>query len=161
MLSLSRLIVNIEMLSEEMRDLLAGSGLHQAEYIELLEQYLKSLKQLNSEIAAQGLTEQQFAQLLAGTELVRCINARRMVSVQIRLIEYVLAYCDADTKAQSILATDFAENADKRLNMLQTKAIKMRKQFKTVADAMGKVDYANFVDCTPLPNEDWQWHRLF
>lgn len=56
-------------------------------------------------------------------------------------MEYVITAWEASQKASRIIADSFDESADKRLELLQVKAIKAKSQLKTVAIAMGKADY--------------------
>ena len=75
----------------------------------------------------------------------------------ILLLCYVLQHWETSRKIDAILADQFDENADKRLDLLQVKNIKAKSQFKTVAGAMGKRDYELFVQNMGLNHPDWTW----
>lgn len=160
--SARRTIINLEMLSEEMHDDLMAvhkEAVVSTDYLNLLHAYQMKLAVLEEEVSA--VTDMQLSHMLNGSVLAKTIINKRMLSVQIRLLNYVSEYYLATQKADAILNEDFAEQADQRLNILQSRAIKMRKQLKTVAEAMGREDYSNFVVNTPLPSTDWSWQRLF
>lgn len=159
--NLARTLVNLDILSQEMQDLLLEAEASREPFLVLLTQYKNGLAELGSYVSEENLTEAQFLELISKSELLKNVTSRRMLEVQIRLLEYVLDYYKATKKANEILSSDFAAQADKRLNILQSKAIKMRKQFKTVAEALGEADYSMFVELTPLPSDDWAWNKLF
>lgn len=83
-----------------------------------------------------------------------------MIGVHLKLIGYVLTFWDANKKANDILDTNFGESADKRLELLQVKAIRAKAQLKTVAHAMGQADYQKFIDLLNLRDAQWQWDVL-
>ena len=72
----------------------------------------------------------------------------------------MLTFWDANKKANEILDTNFGESADKRLELLQVKAIRAKAQLKTVAHAMGQADYQKFIDLLNLRDAQWQWNVL-
>ena len=85
---------------------------------------------------------------------------KRMVAVYIKLIGYVLTAWEATSKANAILLDNFDASADKRLELLQVKAIKAKSQLKTVATAMGQSDYEKFTRTLGLETQEWQWDTL-
>lgn len=127
-------------------------------YLKLLARYLEECRQIT--FLAKELKDNAFSDLVLSSGAISHFSNKQMLSVQSRLLEYVLAFYSASQKADKILASEFDDRADKRLDLLQTKAIKARSQFKTVALAMGKSDYQAFKKALCLPEEDWSWSML-
>lgn len=128
------------------------------QYLKLLSRYLEECRHIL--FLAKDLKESAFSDVVSSAGAVSHFHQKQMLSVQSRLVEYVLAFYSASQKADKILASEFDDRADKRLDLLQTKAIKARSQFKTVAQAMGKSDYQAFQNALCLPEQDWDWSRL-
>lgn len=126
-----------------------------AQYLKLLARYLEECRQII--VLAKDLKDSTFSDLVLSSGAITHFSNKQMLLVQCRLLEYVLAFYSASHKADKILASEFGDRADKRLDLLQTKAIKARSQFKTVALAMGKSDYQEFKQALCLPQADWGW----
>ena len=73
---------------------------------------------------------------------------------------FVIDFYEARRKVLGILENEFSSLADKHLDLLQTKAIKARSQFKTVAQALGKEEYCQFISQLGLPDHEWGWLQL-
>lgn len=80
-----------------------------------------------------------------------------MVSIHLRLVDYVLTYWQTMQKVNDIRDTNFESNADKRLDLLHVKAVKAKSQLKTVASAMGQDNYSRFLALINLSDVEWQW----
>jgi len=83
-----------------------------------------------------------------------------MVGVYTKLVGYVITAWEASNKANAILVDNFDASADKRLELLQVKAIRAKSQLKTVATAMGQNDYEKFTQALGLIAQEWQWDML-
>lgn len=158
MSTVSRKLITLDMLREDLSEEdIPVEGVPDS-YLKLLEQYLSECRALL--FLAGDLKDGVFVDIVATSGTCLHITNKRMLKVQIRLLEYVLAYYDATHKAEKIQAFEFDSQADRRLDLLQTKAIKARSQFKTVAQAMGPSDLQELIDATCLPEFDWSWKAL-
>ncbi|RDV24854.1 hypothetical protein DXV75_12325 [Alteromonas aestuariivivens] len=155
--SLQRQLVNLDILCDDL-GLLDAHDYASAAHRKLLAQYQSILKQL--QIAALDVTEAQYEATLRNTEFSRLLGSKRMIGVHIRLIEHVLEHWAASEKVEQILASEFDEKADRRLNLLQTKAVRARSLIKAVASAMGQEDYQRFAAVLGLAHPQWQWRAL-
>jgi hypothetical protein len=105
-------------------------------------------------------TETGFQTLLKSSLFEDKFERKRMVNVYKKLVDYVITSWEATEKANVIIADSFDEGADKRLELLQVKAIKAKSQLKTVATAMGKTDYEKFTQVFGLTAQEWLWDNL-
>lgn len=158
MSTVSRKLITIDMLREDLLDEDITVDNVPDSYLKLLAQYLKECRALL--LLAKEFKDSVFADTVASSGTCLHIINKQMLKVQIRLLEYVLDYYDATHKAEKIQACEFDSQADKRLDLLQTKAIKARAQFRTVAQAMGPTDLQEFIEATALPEFDWSWKAL-
>ena len=157
MASLQRTLVNLEILSEDI-NILDDSAINTVAHIKLLRSVLEELK--NAEPLVAFETEASFQKLLSGSLFEGIFERKGMVGVYIKLVGYVITASEATNKANAILTDNFDPSADKRLELLQVKAIKAKSQLKTVASAMGKEDYEKFVHTLGLFAQEWQWDTL-
>lgn len=157
MASLQRTLVNLEMLSEDI-NALNDNAINSAAHIKLLHNVLEELKNAESFVAFE--TEASFHKLLSGSMFENIFERKGMVGVYIKLVGYVITAWEATDKANAIISENFDSNADKRLELLQVKAIKAKSQLKTVASAMGKEDYKKFIHTLGLFAQEWQWDTL-
>lgn len=162
MATFARQLIALDMLSQDMQDELddnmSSPFAVPDDYLRHLTRYQALLE--NVQFLAEELTENGFSDAVHSSGLCRHISTKRMVEVQAKLLKYVLDFYDARYKADQIQDSDFGEHADKRLGLLQTKAIKARGQFKTVAKALGVEEYQAMVESVPLPHQDWEWQKL-
>jgi len=157
MASLQRSLVNLEMLSDDINALNAHA-LNTAAHIRLLHNVLEELKIAEQFVALE--TEASFHKALLGSMFENIFERKRMVGVYIKLLGYVLTAWEATNKANAIISENFDSSADKRLELLQVKAIKAKSQLKTVATAMGQGDYGKFTQTLGLTTQEWQWDTL-
>lgn len=157
MASIQRSLVNLEMLSDDITSL-SFEARNTAAHIRLLNEVLKELKGLN--VLVPNETESSFHNAMTGSIFENIFERKRMVAVYIKLIGYVLTAWEATSKANAILLDNFDASADKRLELLQVKAIKAKSQLKTVATAMGQSDYEKFTRTLGLETQEWQWDTL-
>lgn len=152
--TLQRHLINLDMLLADL-EMLDADEYGQAAHAKLLKDIQKVLKSI--EDVAAGETVASFQKAVSTTGLAKAMEDKRMPGIYNRLIGYVLQYWETSYKIDAILADQFDENADKRLDLLQVKHIKAKSQFKTVARAMGKADYESFVQNMGLNHPDWAW----
>ena len=157
MASLQRTLVNLEMLSDDI-NALHVDALNTHAHIMLLHNVLNELKNAEQFVALE--TEASFQKSLSGSLFENIFERKRMVGVYIKLVGYVITAWEATNKANAIISENFDSSADKRLELLQVKAIKAKSQLKTVVSAMGKEDYAKFVQTLGLSTQEWQWDTL-
>ena len=152
--TLQRHLINLDMLLADL-EMLDASEYGQASHAKLLRDIQKVLQAIDE--VASGETVTSFQKAVATTGLAKAMEDKRMPGIYNRLIGYVLQHWETSRKIDAILADQFDENADKRLDLLQVKNIKAKSQFKTVAGAMGKRDYELFVQNMGLNHPDWTW----
>lgn len=157
MATLQRILVNLEMLSDDI-SLLEPSQYNNADHLRLLHSILVLLNELDSQSKYE--TEAGFQHVVRGSIFEDVFERKRMVNVYKKLVEYVITAWEASQKASLIIADSFDESADKRLELLQVKAIKAKSQLKTVATAMGKADYEKFTRLFGLLTQQWEWDTL-
>ena len=157
MATFQRLLVNLEIIADDLATLDAVDYFSD-EHLALLEAYHRAIDALNT--AAVEQTEASFKGYFHHSSLSPIYGKKRMLSVHLKLIGYVLSYWKANEKVSGIIDNDFDPRADKRLALLQVKAIRAKAQLKTVATAMGKEDYGRFIEVLKLSGKDWQWDTL-
>ncbi len=155
---LQRKLVNLEMVKDDIAMLPAGDYASE-HHRKLVKQYRAVLSDVSEHLT--DITERQFRAIAAQTGIDTVFSRKQMVSVQVKMITNVLAFWDADQKASAILATEFGEQADKRLDLLQVKAVRAKSQLKTVAEAMGQSGYQSFVYVLGLAGTELEWSQLF
>ncbi|MBU3023165.1 hypothetical protein [Aestuariibacter sp. A3R04] len=151
-----RHLVNVDMLLSDI------DALKQQPYSRLAHSRL--LTALKNELAAlsrviEHETVYSFHQAVVTIGLESTLPAKRMADIYARLINYVLEYWEAQEKVDSIIDSCFDTNAEKRLQLLQVKAIRAKTQFKTVAKAMGDHDYTHCIAVLGLSQENWVWQN--
>lgn len=159
MSSISRKLVSLDMLREDMHEEYEYVDHKSNEaYLKLLTQYLHQCQALF--LDAEPLADHVFIDAIEASGTHLHIVNKQMLRVQIRLLEYVLDYYVASEKASEIQQNDFGSAADRRLDLLQTRAIKAKNQFRIVAEAMGAIDLAAFLEAACLAESDWGWKAL-
>ncbi|BFT31396.1 hypothetical protein D210916BOD24_25720 [Alteromonas sp. D210916BOD_24] len=157
MARLRRSLVNLEMLCEDIASL-PTTQLNGPHHLRLLHAVQSALVEVESLL--QEETESGFVKFLIGTSLEDVFAKKQMAGVYAKLTDYVITAWEATAKANLIIADNFDEGADKRLELLQVKAIKAKSQLKTVASAMGHADYEKFLQLLGLGAKEWQWDTL-
>ena len=161
--SLQRQLVTLEMIVEELLDELEHLNALvnpsvSARYLILIKQYLEASTVLALE--ANHYTEQGFSRVISTHGICTHLVSKKMLFVQNKLIAYVVKYYDATAKLDAIRDCDYSEYADKRFDLLNVKAIKLKAQFRTGAMAMNEHDYCALQRGGCLPAFDWGWDRL-
>lgn len=162
MLSLNRQLVALDMLCTELADYADKGSLDNhtvpEAYIRLLKQFCLTVQQLIN--SAADYSQFDFIATVEKSGLVLPIKNKRILKVYLRLIEYVTEFYQASEKIAAIRDKLFDDNAEKRLHLLQVRAIKAKAQFKTVVEALGKRDYQQFAHHLAFPESDWGWDVL-
>lgn len=164
MAHVNRLLVSLDMLSQDLFDELddvadTSEPKVSEHYLELLAQYAQfsdTLEQRSIE-----LTERNFTQAIQHSGMCSHLVNKKMLLVQNKLLTYVLEYYTASRKANGIRNHDFSQQAEVRFDLLTTKAIKSKSQFKTLARELTKEDYANLLKGMALADFDWSWDIIF
>lgn len=164
MVSINRNLVALDILHQDMIEELEVLAKKQRQvvsetYVRLLKQYLALLETLAK--LGDTLTESNFSDTMAKSEVCRHLVSKKMLRVNIRLIEYVIEYYDLSGKIREIKHIDFSHQADVRFDLLSTRAIKLKAQYKTIVRAMNEIDYRSFLMGVCLPEFDWGWKVLF
>lgn len=162
MVSITRQFVALDMVLTELAEyadtVSTPSPLVSPGYLGLLKQFCLVIQQLSDNAA--DFTLFAFVAEVRKSALAIPIKNKRILSVYLRLIEYVIDYYQASEKIAGIRDRLFDDNAEKRLQLLQVRAIKAKAQFKTVVQALGKKDYQQFAQHLALPSADWGWDVL-
>ena len=160
MSSIHRQLVALDMLAQDLIDELGDltSETVTEQYLALLKQYHKYGLKLANEV--ETLSEYEFSALITQHQVCRYLISKKLLLVQNRLVGYVIDYYDASRKTNEIRDTDFSEQAELRFDLLTTKAIKAKAQYRTVAKAMHQGDYLKLIQFVGLPLFDWDWPLL-
>ncbi|WP_026377476.1 hypothetical protein [Aestuariibacter salexigens] len=163
MSSLTRDIIAIDMLKQELAE---KSVTHptdtsdgvSTDYLQILKQCLARCKIFQKDI--EPLSEFEFTQLVTSSTLEYPVSSKQLFAIYVRLLEFVQEFYQARDKIVHIQENEFGDSADRRLDLLQTRAIKAKSQFKTVAKALGVEEYRSFVHQHGLPKDGWDWEQL-
>lgn len=163
MSTFSRQLIALDMLSEEMTEALALPEVSQtaqvsSEYLSLLSQYRRVSESLG-QLAAE-LTEIGFSETVSKHNVCIHLVNKKVLMVQNKLLEYAVDFYDASRRAERIRHDEFNQQADIRFDLLSTRAIKLRSQFKTIAKAMKQSDYESLMRGIGLADFDWGWDVL-
>lgn len=162
MLTLTRQLVALDMVCAELADFEAkldsANHLVPRAYIALLKQFCIVVQQIS--VTAADYSQYAFVAEVEKFGLALVIKNKRILSVYLRLIEYVIDFYQASEKIAGIRDKLFDDNAEKRLQLLQVRVIKAKAQFKTVVQALGKRDYQQFSEHLALPQTEWSWQVL-
>lgn len=163
MLSTNRDLIALDILAQDMAEELAlpqviNNQCVSEVYIRLMEQYFKKSTSLEKQTT--DLSEYEFSNMISSSRLCLHLTTKKMLLVQNRLLGFVVDFYTAKTKLDKIRHVDFSEQADIHFELLNTKTIKLRSQFRTAALAMKKSDYAVFMQAVCLADFDWGWQTL-
>lgn len=164
MSNFNRLLVSLDMLCQELYEELSsadivGDQVVSARYLVLLEKYVDISNALQE--SANELTEKGFSKAIHHQSICAHLVSKKMLMIQNRLLALVLDYYETANKAEQIRHDDFTPNGDIRFDLLTTRAIKAKAQFKTIARALTKSDYQKLIKGTGLATFDWGHKVLF
>jgi len=95
--------------------------------------------------ATKGLSEYDFLKSIANVEFVYKVSTKQLLTVHNKLIAWVIDFFVAKDKASKITEQDFSEQAEVRLDLLQTKSARAKNQIKILAKALGQEEYKDFI----------------
>ena len=104
-----------------------------------------------------GTSEFDFAKIVSQVELGSPVSTKQLLTVHNKLLIWSISFFVAKEKANSITSIDFSEQAEVRLDLWQTKAAKAKNQIKTLAAALGKSEYVEFIKQYRLSNTELMW----
>lgn len=158
MSNFNRLLVSLDMLCQDLHEELGSVQVMQNQtvserYLVLLKNYVSISLELQQ--SAQDLTEKGFSKAINDHGQCTHLVNKKMLMIQNRLLAYVVDYYTAATKAEQIRHDDFSAGGEIRFDLLTTRAIKSKAQFKTIIRALSKSEYANLLQGTGLAKFDW------
>ncbi|MFT4653061.1 MAG: hypothetical protein ACI82S_000704 [Patiriisocius sp.] len=103
------------------------------------------------------ISEFDFAKIVSQVELEIAVSTKQLLTVHNKLLSWAISFFVAKEKANSITSIDFSERAEVRLDLWQTKAAKAKNQIKTLANALGKVEYLEFITQYRLTKTELMW----
>ncbi|MFT6270489.1 MAG: DNA replication initiation complex subunit (GINS family) [Alphaproteobacteria bacterium] len=104
-----------------------------------------------------GISEFDFAKIVSQVELEIAVSTKQLLTVHNKLLSWAISFFVAKEKANSITSIDFSEQAEVRLDLWQTKAAKAKNQIKTLANALGKREYVEFITQYRLTKTELMW----
>lgn len=160
MSSLVRQLIAFDILKQELEDVNLLD--EEAEKDSIADEHLQLLKQCSQSNQAivdstESLSEFDFAKTIGQVELEYKVSTKQLLIVHNKLISWVINFFVAKEKANSITAQDFSESAEVRLDLWQTKSAKAKNQIKTLANALGKAEYLEFVTQYRLTKTELMW----
>ncbi|MFA3792861.1 hypothetical protein AB6T38_17270 [Aliiglaciecola sp. SL4] len=163
MFNFNRLLVTLDMLSQDILEELNSPEVQKnqhisSEYLKLITQYWKV--SLDLALSATDFTERGFTNAIAEKGMCGHLVNKKMLLIQNRLLEYVVEYYNTSIRIEKLRDVDFSENADKRFDLLTTRAVKYRSQYKVVAKALDRIEYQRLIDGVGLPLFDWSWETV-
>ncbi|GAC16158.1 hypothetical protein [Aliiglaciecola lipolytica] len=159
----NRLLVTLDMLSQDIVDELNLPEIQQNEkisshYLKLITQYWQASESLQH--CANELTEKGFSKAISEKRMCVHLVNKKVLLIQNRLLEYAIEYYKTNIRIDELRDVDFSENADKRFDLLTTRAIKYKSQYKVVARALNKIEYQRLIKSVGLPKFDWGWDTI-
>jgi len=160
MSTLVRQLIAFDILKQELEDVTLLDEEAEKDSIEDAHlQLLKQCSQSNQAIvdSTKGVSEFDFAKIISQVELEFKVSTKQLLTVHNKLISWVITFFVAKEKANAITAIDFSEQAEVRLDLWQTKAAKAKNQIKTLANALGKDEYVEFIAQYRLNKTELMW----
>ncbi|GAB2707522.1 hypothetical protein Q4574_20765 [Aliiglaciecola sp. 3_MG-2023] len=163
MSNFNRLLVTLDMLFEDILEELNSQKIQQNQristrYLQLITQYWKTSLSLAQ--SATDFTEKGFSNAIVENGICVHLLNKKMLLIQNRLLEYVVEYYNTSIRIEKLRDVDFSENADKRFDLLTTRAVKYRSQYKVVAKALNRTEYQRLIEGIGLPPFDWNWETV-
>jgi uncharacterized protein YnzC (UPF0291/DUF896 family) len=122
-------------------------------------QLLKQCAEANQGIIDETLTlsEFDFAKCIENVEFEYKVTTKQLLTIQNKLLAWSIDFFVAREKADAITQRDFSEQAEVRLDLLLTKAAKAKNQIKTLAKALGKDGYVDYIAQYRLAHTELSW----
>ena len=158
MSNLVRELIAFDILKQELEDIELDTDSSDS----LVDEHLNLLKQCSSANEriiemTQGMSEFDFVKSIDNVEFVYKVNTKQLLTVHNKLLIWAISFFVAKVKANSITAQDFSEQAEVRLDLWQTKSAKAKNQIKTLANALGKAEYVEFITQYRLLHTELSW----
>lgn len=161
MSSLVRQLIAFDILKQELEDLdlletpPEKTGNIDSEHLQLLKQC--SIANQSIVDATHDISEYDFAKIIDQVELEYKVSTKQLLAIHNKLIVWVIDFFIAKVKANAITEQDFSPQAEVRLDLWQTKSAKAKNQIKTLAAALGKEEYVDFVTAYRLRGTELDW----
>lgn len=160
MSSLVRQLIAFDIIKQELEEVsLLNDDLDKDSIEDAHLQLLKHCSEANQAIidATVGISEFDFAKIVSQVELEAPVSTKQLLTVHNKLLSWAISFFVAKAKANSITSIDFSEQAEVRLDLWQTKAAKAKNQIKTLANALGKSEYVEFIMQYRLNKTELMW----
>jgi uncharacterized protein YnzC (UPF0291/DUF896 family) len=160
MSSLVRQLIAFDIIKQELEEAsLIREDLDKDSIEEAHLQLLKQCSVANQAIidATKGVSEYDFAIIIAQVELEFPVSTKQLLTIHNKLLIWSINFFVAKEKANGITSIDFSERAEVRLDLWQTKAAKAKNQIKTLASALGKEEYVEFMQQYRLTKTELMW----
>lgn len=161
MLGFVRELVVIDMLKQELEDVynpnLVAEFLSE-QHIKLLVQSLEHYKKVNTKI--NELSEYDFSQSISQLDFEYPFESKKLLSIHQHLLDWTIDFNVAKRKAEDILTKEFDQQAERRLDLWQSKAAKAKKQIRTLAAALEQQQYVAFTEHFKLQNTELSWQNI-
>ena len=158
MSSFVRQLIAFDILKQELEDVVLLENDKESidqDHLQLLKQCSAANQAIIDSTAS--LSEYDFSKIVEPVELEYKVSTKKLLIIHNKLISWVINFFVAKAKANSITDQDFSEQAEVRLDLWQTKSAKAKNQIKTLANALGKDEYLDFVQLYRLTNTELMW----
>lgn len=160
MSSLVRQLIAFDIIKQELEEVsLLNDELDKDSIEDAHLQLLKHCSAANQAIidSVVGVSEFDFAKIVNQVELESPVSTKQLLTVHNKLLIWAISFFVAKEKANGITSIDFSEQAEVRLDLWQTKAAKAKNQIKTLASALGKAEYVEFIKQYRLSKTELMW----
>jgi hypothetical protein len=160
MSSLVRQLIAFDIIKQELEEVsLLDDDLEKDSIEDAHLQLLKQCSVANQAIidSTVGVSEFDFANIIGQVELENPVSTKQLLTVHNKLLIWAISFFVAKEKANGITSIDFSEQAEVRLDLWQTKAAKAKNQIKTLANALGKDEYLEFIKQYRLTDTELMW----
>jgi hypothetical protein len=158
MSSLVRKLIAFDILKQELEEIEVDKSEADelgAAHLQLLRQCAKANQAIIDEI--KFLSEFDFAKSIENVEFEYKVSTKQLLTIHSKLLAWAIDFFVAREKSSAITQDDFSERAEVRLDLLLTKAAKAKNQIKTLANALGKDEYVEFVKQYRLQHTEISW----
>lgn len=158
MSTLVRQLIAFDILKQELEEVVVGNtpvDSLEDEHIQLLKQCSLANQTIVDSIKA--TTEYDFAKIVEQIEVEHRVVTKQLLTIHNKLLIWVIDFFIAKAKANAITTEDFSDRAEVRLDLWQTKSAKAKNQIKTLANALGKEEYLDFINQYRLQKTELSW----
>ncbi|MGB3724945.1 MAG: hypothetical protein WA981_04200 [Glaciecola sp.] len=158
MSTLVRELIAFDILKQELEDIVVDDDYTDSvssQHIALLKQCASANKRIIE--LTREMSEFDFAKSISNVEFVYKVSTKQLLTIHNRLITWTIDFFIAKEKANAITAQDFSDQAEVRLDLWQAKSAKAKNQIKTLALALGRDEYAEFIRQYRLTHTELSW----